>query len=102
VPTLTDLTGYVSAGSGVMILLNNAPHPNAAKLLVNWLASREGMETYTRAEKTVPLRVDIDPVWAHDYSIPQPGVDYFDAFSWDFTLADKSALAARIKALRGQ
>ncbi|HEY7063178.1 MAG TPA: extracellular solute-binding protein [Chloroflexota bacterium] len=102
VPRLTDLEGFVSAGSGIMILLNNAPHPNAARLLVNWLASREGMEAYTRAEKTVPLRTDIDPTWAHDYSIPQPGVEYFDIYDWDYTLADKATLGARIRSWRGQ
>jgi hypothetical protein len=88
----------VSAGSGIMILLNNARHPNAAQLLVNWLASREGMEVYTRTEKLVPLRTDIEPTWTHDYAIPQPGVEYFDIYDWDYTLADKSTLGARIRA----
>jgi iron(III) transport system substrate-binding protein len=99
---LPDLPGYVTAGSGILVLLNNAPHPNAARLLVNWLASREGSEIYTRTEQGVPIRADIEPTWAPDYAIPRPSVDYFDSFDWAFIMSDKSAITARIRAMRGQ
>ncbi len=32
----------LSAGGGTLSLLNQAPHPNAAKLFINWLLSRRG------------------------------------------------------------
>lgn len=102
IQNLPDLPANVTAGSGVMILLNKAPNPNAAKLLVNWLASKEGMETYSKAEKGVPLRTDVDDSWAHDYQIPKPGVKYFDTYDWQFTLSDKATISKKIKAMLGQ
>jgi iron(III) transport system substrate-binding protein len=39
---------YVTAGSGGVALINKAPHPNASKLALNWLLSREGQIAYQR------------------------------------------------------
>ena len=39
---------YITAGSGGVALINKAPHPNAAKLGLNWLLSREGQSAYQR------------------------------------------------------
>lgn len=39
---------YVTAGSGGVGLINKAPHPNAAKIALNWLLSREGQIAYQR------------------------------------------------------
>ena len=43
-----------SNGSGVIGVVKNAPHPNAARLFVNWLLSKEGQELYVKA-------ITIDP-----------------------------------------
>jgi ABC-type Fe3+ transport system substrate-binding protein len=55
---------YITAGSGGAALINKAPHPNAAKLALNWLLSREGQITYQRIfttgeEGPDSLRIDI-------------------------------------------
>src|SRR5574341_725196 len=39
---------YITAGSGGVALINKAPHPNAAKVALNWLLSREGQISYQR------------------------------------------------------
>ena len=39
---------YITAGSGGVALMNRAPHPNAAKVAVNWLLSREGQIIYQK------------------------------------------------------
>jgi iron(III) transport system substrate-binding protein len=39
---------YITAGSGGVALMNRAPHPNAAKVAINWLLSREGQIIYQR------------------------------------------------------
>jgi ABC-type Fe3+ transport system substrate-binding protein len=54
----------VTAATGGVALINGAPHPNAAKLAINWLLSREGQSTYQRlftADEESPdsLRLDI-------------------------------------------
>ncbi len=100
IPGFPDLPPSVTAGSGVVVLMNKAPNPSAAKLLVNWLASREGMEVYTKAERGVPVRNDVDESWARPYQIPKPGVEYFDTYDWQFTVSDKSVVSQKIKEWR--
>ncbi len=39
---------YVTGGSGGVALINKAPHPNAAKVGLNWLLSRDGQIAYQR------------------------------------------------------
>lgn len=50
----------LSTSTGNIALLNKAPHPNAAKIAVNWLLSREAQITYQRifGDKD-SLRIDI-------------------------------------------
>jgi iron(III) transport system substrate-binding protein len=55
---------YIAAGSGGAALMNRAPHPNAAKVALNWLLSREGQIAYQRIftmgdEGPDSLRIDI-------------------------------------------
>ncbi len=46
-------TQAISAEStGSAVLLNQAPHPDAAKLFINWLFSREGQTAYQKATNT--------------------------------------------------
>jgi iron(III) transport system substrate-binding protein len=39
---------FVGPSQGGINLFKNAPHPNAAKVAINWLLSRDGQETYQR------------------------------------------------------
>jgi iron(III) transport system substrate-binding protein len=55
---------YITAGSGGVALINKAPHPNAAKVGLNWLLSREGQIAYQRIftegnDGPDSLRIDI-------------------------------------------
>jgi iron(III) transport system substrate-binding protein len=55
---------YITAGSGGVALINKAPHPNAAKVALNWLLSREGQIAYQRIftqgnDGPDSLRIDI-------------------------------------------
>jgi iron(III) transport system substrate-binding protein len=83
---LPDAPGTVSAGFGLIGLVNKAPHPNAAKLFVNWIAMKEGGEVYNRAQVTNSNRTDVNNDWAPDYTKPTPGVNYFDSYDWQWTL----------------
>jgi ABC-type Fe3+ transport system substrate-binding protein len=60
---------YVSGGSGHVVVLKNAPHPNATKLFLNWFLSREGQEVYTRAMRQATRRLDVDARWLHDIGV---------------------------------
>ncbi len=50
----------LGAGSGAIGLINKAPHPNAARVAINWLLSREGQIAYQRVSKDADSRrIDI-------------------------------------------
>ncbi len=101
--SLTGMSDIVSPSVGHVALFKNAPHPNAAKLFVNWIASKEGLEIYSRARGGVPTRNDIK---AEEYLpaevIPKEGVDYFDSYNWNFVLNSKEKIRLRVKELLGR
>ncbi len=66
---------YLSAGSG-MAMINNAPHPNAAKIFVNWFLSREGQIAMS-PEGMQSSRVDVPTDTQDPTMVRQPGVKYF-------------------------
>jgi iron(III) transport system substrate-binding protein len=101
--SLPDLPGTVAVGNGLVGLFKNAPHPNAAKLFINWIASKEGLEVYARAVKWSPTRNDIDETsFVPADSIPEPGVNYFDLSDWEFTVTKKEQARQRVKELMGR
>jgi iron(III) transport system substrate-binding protein len=73
-----ETPGFLSSGSGYVGLLKNAPNPNAARLFLNWLISKDGQETYNRAYGWPSARTDLDDSWAVKETIPQPGLNYLD------------------------
>ena len=60
---------YTSCGSGALSVIKNAPHPNALKLFVNWLLSKEGQEIYGKAMGQATRRLDVDTKWLTKFSI---------------------------------
>ena len=60
---------YVSGGSGHLVVLKNAPHPNATKVFVNWFLSREGQEVYARAMHQATRRIDVDVKWLREVGV---------------------------------
>lgn len=63
----------VSPASGVIGLFNRAPHPNAAKLYLNWMLSQEGQTSFARAAGYVSARLDVPTDHAAPWRVPQPG-----------------------------
>lgn len=58
---------YASTGSGNLVLLKEAPHPNAAKVFVNWLLTKEGQTIFTKALGQPTRRQDVDTVWTKEF-----------------------------------
>jgi iron(III) transport system substrate-binding protein len=83
---LSDIPDTLSGGFGTIAIFDKAPHPNAAKVFANWIASKEGATVHSRAEVAVANRNDIDYSWAPEEYTPKPGVNYFDTYGWDFTV----------------
>ncbi|MDB5795292.1 MAG: hypothetical protein JWR25_1671, partial [Noviherbaspirillum sp.] len=82
---------------------NKAPHPNAAKVFVNWMASKEGLEIYARTRALSPTRSDIDEKsFLPPQMITQPGVKYFDTHGWELTQTTTEKLRLWLKDLLGR
>jgi iron(III) transport system substrate-binding protein len=79
-PELSDAHSAVQGGFGLLVLVNRAPHPNAARVVANFLASKEGLTLYAQTQLQVPTRADIDPGWLPKSLVPQPGIAYFDGY----------------------
>jgi ABC-type Fe3+ transport system substrate-binding protein len=60
---------FVSVGNGGPVAIKNAPHPNAAKVFINWILSREGQQVYGKAFGQATRRLDVDTTWMTDIGI---------------------------------
>lgn len=58
--------GTAGAGWSVMII-KNAPHPNAARLFINWFISKEGQYVFSYAGKVPAYRKDVSQDHIHPY-----------------------------------
>ncbi|HEV8725132.1 MAG TPA: extracellular solute-binding protein [Candidatus Binatia bacterium] len=71
-----------SAGGGSMGYMNQAPHPNAAKVFINWFLSRKGQMALQKLgdpdDPANSRRIDIPKDDIPPDSRLQPGVKYFD------------------------
>jgi iron(III) transport system substrate-binding protein len=61
---------YAGTGSGNLAVLKNPPHPNAAKVFVNWLLSKEGQTGVTKALGQPTRRFDVDTKWTKEFGHP--------------------------------
>ena len=67
---------YVTAAWGSLGAINKAPHPNAAKVYMDWLLSKEGQEGISKASGYPSRRLDASTAGLPDAVIPKPGVEY--------------------------
>jgi iron(III) transport system substrate-binding protein len=72
----SDDPGHLTGGAGFIMALKGSQHPNAARLFVNWHASKEGQEVWARTVREPSLRADVDLSALPGYIIPRPGVTY--------------------------
>ena len=73
--------GSSSAAGGTLGIPTRAPHPNAAKVFVNWLLSREGqiaLQKFGRPDAHNSRRIDIPKNDVDPYNRLEEGKKYFD------------------------
>ncbi len=98
--TLPDVKSTATGAYGVLYVVEGAQHPNAARLFANWIASREGLEIFSRAERYPATRKDINYAeWVPEYGLPQPGVSYLDTYNWEFKTRVQPETMAKIRDL---
>jgi iron(III) transport system substrate-binding protein len=68
----------LTSSGGTISFLNRAPHPNGAKVFVNWLLSRDAQALIQKANGGDSLRIDIAKEAVLPENRRQPGTDYLD------------------------
>lgn len=68
--------GSISSGSGHLSIFKDAPHPNAAKLYVNWILSRQGQLSWQEITDDNSLRMDIPKTMVNPSEVPREGKHY--------------------------
>jgi hypothetical protein len=58
-------------------------------VFINWLATKEPLELYSRNNDTATLRTDVDESFLNPRSLPVAGVSYFDENELQWRLVQK-------------
>ncbi len=76
---IDDIKEGTSAGAAGSALgfLNKAPHPNAARVFINWFLSKEGQGVVQEIIRKQTRRVDVPTEGLDTFETRRPGVKYF-------------------------
>jgi len=98
----TDAPSILSGGYGLISLVNKAPHPNAAKLFINWLAGPGPQKAFAEAVQSVSLRNDIRYSNLPPWVFPQKGTKYLDSYDWKFVNEQREPAMDKARDLLGE
>jgi len=76
-PEFKDYATYITASFGSAMLINKAPHPNAATVFLNWVLTKEGQTYWSKALAHVSKRLDAPTDHLPPYVIPPPDAKFF-------------------------
>lgn len=99
---MSDSPGYIAGGFGLVGLMDHAPHPNAAKLFMNWIAGPDGCKAYQEYNQQLCGRNDVgtDPIPATQ--VPAPGVSYFDVYEWNYVTGTRKSVEIDLRNILGR
>jgi len=80
----TNDTARMTSAGGTLNLMNRAPHPNAARVFINWLLSREG-QILAQKGGSNSLRTDVPKEDVDGENLRVKGLDYFDSDDPEFS-----------------
>jgi iron(III) transport system substrate-binding protein len=83
----------MGAGGGTVSLLDQAPHPNAAKVFINWLLSRDGQVSWQRSVHQSSLRTDIPKDSVPALYVPKAGVQYINTAAEEYAELSGTVIA---------
>lgn len=69
--------GLIHPSGSVFGLADKAPHPNAAKVLFNWLLTTEGQRIFSQAFGQPAMRSGVPAEGIDPFTIPRPGEKVF-------------------------
>ncbi len=92
-PVLKEGT-FAPNGFGSMIILDNTPHPAAARVYTNWLLSRDGQIAWSKATNQPSRRVDLPGDIANTEIMLKPGISYLLTYKEEIVLKRAEVLEA--------
>jgi iron(III) transport system substrate-binding protein len=95
---LKEGTGLSASSSGLGFF-NKAPHPNAAKVYINWLLSKEGQTGFVQASGYISSRLDV-PTDHAAWRVPIPGA--IKTYTLEATTTIKDKVLAVLKEALGR
>jgi iron(III) transport system substrate-binding protein len=98
----TDGPSVLTGSWGNVCLLNKAPHPNAAKLFINWFAGPGAQLAYAKATQSLSLRSDLKYDGFPSYLFPQKGTKYLDTYSYKFVTEQRDSALTKVRDLLGE
>jgi iron(III) transport system substrate-binding protein len=75
---------FLTVGAAVIAVANRGPHPNAARVYLDWLLSPEAQLAYSKATGYVSRRTDVPTDHLPAYAVPQPGVRYMETWQQSY------------------
>lgn len=75
---------FLAGGAMYQALYNKAPHPNAAKVFLNWWMSKDGATLLSRAVSMQSARLDAPTDFLPADALRDPSVKYLNAETEDF------------------
>ena len=71
VKVVLPMEGVVATMGNTWSLIKNPAHPNAARVLLNWLLSAEGQKVYSEASSWTPIRKGVPDYIAAPLAVPE-------------------------------
>jgi iron(III) transport system substrate-binding protein len=75
-----DYGAYLTPGFGSLMVMNKSPHPNAGKVFLNWLLTKEGQTAFSKGMGYVSRRLDVPTDHVPSYWVPKEGVKYWAGY----------------------
>ena len=97
--SLEGLSDRLVSSPFLVTIANKAPNPNAATVFINWLATKEALEIYSRGYGASTARADTDESFLDPLLVPRPGVTYPDDADPQWRSVEKVEIGAKLKTL---
>jgi iron(III) transport system substrate-binding protein len=85
--------GVISASSGTVVVPRNAPRPNALKVYLDYLLSREAQLAWSKATGLTSRRLDVSSDHIPDVLVPKEGVKYLADYKEPFVALREEVIA---------
>ena len=83
---------YLSAGNSTVSVFRNAPNPNATKVYLDWLLSREGQTLWSQMQEYPSNRLDVPTEHVNPIYIPRPGMQYHLGYGERYAELNQAAI----------